>query len=144
MYTSADNDIDMQPSRVSGWVGFIWFAAVMMILAGIFDIIWGITALVRDEVFVVGATGVVLNIDYHRVGLDQTDPGRRHGHRRLRALRRKGMGIHTGGGGGDAQRGREPARRSVRIPVWSVIVIALDVLVIYAITVHGHELRENQ
>jgi hypothetical protein len=26
-------------------------------------------------------------------------------------------------------------------PVWSVMVIALDVIVIYAITVHGHELK---
>jgi hypothetical protein len=28
-------------------------------------------------------------------------------------------------------------------PVWSVIVITLDVLVIYAIAVHGDELRDS-
>jgi hypothetical protein len=28
-------------------------------------------------------------------------------------------------------------------PVWSVIVIAIDVLVIYAVTVHGRELRPS-
>jgi len=28
-------------------------------------------------------------------------------------------------------------------PVWSVILIALDVIVIYAITVHGRELKES-
>ena len=29
-------------------------------------------------------------------------------------------------------------------PVWSVIVIALDVLVLWALVVHGSELRETQ
>jgi hypothetical protein len=29
-------------------------------------------------------------------------------------------------------------------PVWSVIVITLDVLVIWALIVHGDELRETQ
>lgn len=143
MYTSADNDIDMQPSRVSGWVGFIWFAAVMMILAGIFDIIWGITALVRDEVFIVGTRGVVLNIDITAWGWIKLILGV--------VMVIAGFLLFAGKvwacilAVGVAMLSAVANLLAIgAYPVWSVIVIALDVMVIYAITVHGHELRENQ
>src|SRR6476469_9244876 len=64
MYTSAGDDVDMRPSRVSGWVGWIVFASVMMIISGTFSIIWGIVGLARDEVFLVGRRGNVVNLDY--------------------------------------------------------------------------------
>src|SRR6478735_2238225 len=54
----------MTRTRTSGWVGWIVFGAFMLVVAGTFDIIWGLTAIFRDEVFVVGRNGNVINVDY--------------------------------------------------------------------------------
>src|SRR5215212_1838015 len=48
----------------SGWVGWIVFAAVIMLLVGTFHVIQGLVALFKDEYYVVGSSGLVLNIDY--------------------------------------------------------------------------------
>jgi hypothetical protein len=142
MYTSASGDVDLQPSRASGWVGWIVFAAAMMIISGIFSIVWGIVALVRDEVFLVGRSGNVVNLNYTTWGWVNLV-----------------LGIIVLVSGLFLFRGSVIASIVAVIlamlsmignlldiasyPIWSTIVIAVDVLVIYALTVHGHETRED-
>ena len=141
MYTSANDDVDMRPSRVSGWVGWIVFASMMMIISGIFSIIWGIVALARDQVFVVAGRNVI-NLDYTAWGWIHLILG-------IIVLL---AGIYLLKGGLVASVITIVVAMLSAIgnllvisayPIWSVIVIAVDVLVIYAVTVHGRELREN-
>jgi hypothetical protein len=127
--------------RQSAWVAWINFAGVMLIMLGALHGIQGLVALFRDEVYVVGKSGLVLNVDYTTWGWVHL----------LWGL----FGILVGAcllAGQMWARvvGVIVAFTSVIInigflpsyPVWSAIVIALDVVVIWAITVHGGELKE--
>jgi hypothetical protein len=141
MYTSSSGQVDMRPSRITGWVGWIVFASAMMAISGVFSIIWGIVALVRDEVFVVGRRGNVINLDYTAWGWISLVVGV--------IVLLTGLFLLTGN---VAARILTVVIATLSIienllvlpsyPVWSVIVIAVDVLVIYAVTVHGSELRD--
>src|ERR1700704_2745387 len=46
--------------QVTGWVGWIWFAAMMMIMNGCFNAIDGLVALFKDEVYVAANKGLVV------------------------------------------------------------------------------------
>lgn len=140
MYTSASGDVDMDESESTAWVGWIVFATAMMVISGMFSIIWGIVALVRDEVFLVGRKGNVVNLDYTTWGWVNLI-----------------LGAVVFVAGLALLRGNIVARIIAVIlamvsmignllvisayPIWSTIVIAVNVLVIYAITVHGREVR---
>jgi hypothetical protein len=133
---------NLQPVNTeSAWVGWIIFASWMLILLGCFHVIQGLVALFRDEVYVVGKSGLVLNVDYTVWGW-----------------------IHLVGGviailaGVALNRGRMWARILAVLvafvsalvnmaflpayPIWSAILIGLDIVVIWAITVHGSEMKE--
>ncbi len=133
----------MQPQymqRESGWVAWVEFAGIMLVLVGVFHVIQGLVALFRDEVFVVTKSRMVINLDYTAWGWIHLIMGV--------ILILAGAGLFTG---------RMIARlvgvavaflsAIVNItfipayPVWSVLMITIDVLVIWAITVHGGELR---
>ena len=58
----------------SGWaVGGVGFAAVIMLMIGIFGVIQGIAAIIEDEFFVIGAQ-YAYNLDVSGMGLDPPDP----------------------------------------------------------------------
>lgn len=46
----------------TGWVGWIWFAGLVLVLAGTFNLIEGPAAIVADEVLV-GAPGSLVVLD---------------------------------------------------------------------------------
>jgi hypothetical protein len=48
----------------TGWVGWLMFAGIMLILVGAFQAIDGLIALFKDELYVVRPNGLVINIDY--------------------------------------------------------------------------------
>jgi hypothetical protein len=140
MYTSAGGETDLRPSRASGWVGWIVFAAIMMIVSGVFDIIWGIVGLARKEVFIRGPKGNVINLDYTAWGWINLILGV--------VVLAAGMALLTGAIWASVVALILAVLSAVgnlltigAYPIWSVIVITLDVLVIYAITVHGDEIR---
>jgi hypothetical protein len=142
MYTSAAGQTDLRTSEATAWVGWIIFAAMMMIISGTFSIIWGIVALVRDQVFVVGRQGNVINLDYTAWGWIELIIGA--------IVLLTGIFLFRGNLAASIVAvilaGLSAIANLLVIaayPVWSVIVIAVDVLVIYAITVHGNELRDN-
>jgi hypothetical protein len=130
----------MTRTRATGWVGWIVFGAFMLVVSGTFQIIWALTALFRDEVFVVGRNGNVINIDYTAWGWIHLIIG-------VLAFA-TGLALFTG-----AYWARSVAVVLCFIsavsqllvifsyPVWAVIVIALDILVVYAIIAHGEEMR---
>ena len=142
MHTSATGDVDLRPSQVTAWAGWIYFAATMMIISGIFSIIWGIVGLVRDQVFVVGARGNVVNLDYTTWGWINLIMGI--------VVFIAGLCLLTGSVLASIVAVTMAVLSIIgnllviaAYPIWSVIVISVNVLVIYAITVHGRELRNN-
>lgn len=129
-----------QMTRPSGWVGWVIFAAMMMLMAGIFQAIAGLTALFNSGYYVVGADELVVNVDYTAWGWT---------HLALGAI---AIGAAAGLIAGQMWArvvGIAMAVVSAVVnlafigayPLWSIIVITLDVVVIYAIAVHGEEIQ---
>lgn len=127
-------------SDVSGWAGWVVFAGVMLILMGAFQVIEGLVALFRSDYYAVPAAGLVINVDYNTWGWVHLIIGV--------------IGVLVGFGlvmGNTVARvvGIILAVISAIVnlafiaayPVWSTILIALDVIIIYAIVVHGRELQ---
>jgi hypothetical protein len=128
-------------SEVSGWVGWVIFAGVMMLLNGAFGAIAGFVALFKDEYYQVGSNGLVINVDYTTWGWVHIILGV--------AIALAGLALMVG----------QTWARVVAViaatlhalaqfafvaayPLWALIMIAINVFVIYAVVVHGREARE--
>lgn len=123
--------------QVTGWVGWVWFAGIMLVTIGLFDILQGLIAVFEDTFSVALDQGILI--------VDATAWGWVHiGVGVLLVV--AGAGVLTG-----ATWGRILgvlvavlnllAQLSVLTvyPWWAMIVIILDVIVIYALVVHGRE-----
>jgi hypothetical protein len=124
----------------TGWTGWVVFASFMMILAGSFQAIEGLVAIFDDGFYHVTENGLVVNVDYSVWGWT---------HLLLGALLIIcGIGVLAG----------NIVARVVAIllaglsalvnlvfleayPIWGILIITVDVLVIYSLVVHGRELR---
>jgi hypothetical protein len=123
----------------TGWVGWIFFAAVLMILAGIMNAIHGFIALVNDEWVVWGNRGDLY--------FDLTTWGWMHLLVGI-VVFLAGLGLLSGN---VLARAIAVIVASVAIianflfipafPVWALTIITINVFVIYALTAHGGELR---
>ena len=128
-------------SDASAWAGWILFAAVIMLLVGTFHIIQGLVALLNDDYFVVASSGLILNVSYTAWGWTHIIGG-----------------VIAVAAGLALFRGKMWARIVGTVvacvsavvnvgflgayPIWSTVMIALDVAVIMALTVHGSDLSE--
>ena len=114
----------------------------MLIMLGTFQIIEGLVALFDDGFYAVGSNGLVVNVDYNTWGWIHPVIGV--------------VGVLAGLGllaGNMVARivGVAVAFLSALVnlafisayPVWSTIMITIDVIVIYAIIVHGRELKKD-
>jgi hypothetical protein len=126
--------------EATGWVGWIMFASVLMILAGVMNAVQGLIAIVNDD-WVVWGNRADLYIDLTAWGWVHFLLGI--------VLLLAGIGVLSG----------NILARSVAVvvagvsivanflwlpayPVWALTIIAVDVFVIYALTAHGGELRD--
>ncbi len=124
----------------TGWLGWIFFAAVMMVMIGIFHVIQGFVALFKDSYYVVAKSGLVVQLDYTQWGWVHIFWGA--------LILIAGLALMSG----------QMWARVVGIvlavvsffanaaflaayPIWSIIIMTMDVLVIYALTVHGREAK---
>jgi uncharacterized membrane protein len=128
------------PAR-TGWVGWSIFAAVMLLIGGIMQGIYGLVALLNDEWVVWGNSGAVL-IDVSAWGWIHLVLGI--------LLVLVGLGILYGNVVarifGVAIAGLSLLASFFALPLyplWSLVVIAIDLLVIWALVVHGGELRSD-
>jgi hypothetical protein len=124
----------------SPWVVWVQFASVMLILLGSFHAIEGLVGLFRDEVFATGRGGLVVDASYttwgwaHIIwGVVAILVGASLLAGRMWA---RIAGVFVAFVSAIVNVGFLPA-----YPVWSVMMIGLDVLIIWAIMVHGGELR---
>ena len=116
-----------------------WSGALYAQGAGKASIIWGIVALVRDQVFVVSGRNVI-SLDYTAWGWIHLILG-------VVAVV-AGLGVLAGRLWGRII-GIALAVISAVVnmaflaayPIWSIVVITFDVIVIYALAVHGKEVR---
>ena len=138
-YTAPRQSTEAQ-SEVTGWVGWIIFAGTMMVLVGTFHVIQGLVALFNDAYYLVGQTGLVVQVDYSAWGWVHLISGV--------VVFLAGLALFSG----------KMWARTVGVvvasvsailnfvfiaafPVWSLTIIAIDVFVIYALTAHGGEMK---
>jgi hypothetical protein len=136
---SSRSDLGTSGPAPTAWVGWVAFASSMMILVGVFQVIQGFVAIFHDGYYHVAESGLVVNVDFTAWGWTHLLLGL--------LIAAAGMGLLTG----------NVVARTLAVilagisavlnllfieahPVWSMIIIAVDVLVIYAVTVHGREM----
>jgi hypothetical protein len=126
----------------SGWVGWVYFGAVMLLLLGGFQIIQALVALFKDGFYLVGQHGLVVDVNYNTWGWVHLVIG-------VVAVL-SGIGLMVGnlaarilGVGVAFVSALVNLAFISAYPVWSSLIILLDVLVIYAIMVHGRELKNG-
>ncbi len=130
-------------SDLSAWTGWIAFAGVIMVMLGIFHAIQGLVALFKDDYYVVGSSQLVVSVNYTTWGWVHLLGGI--------ILAAAGFCVFTG----------QIWARTVGVimalvsavvnvgflaayPLWSLMMIGLDVVVILALTVHGSEMRDRR
>lgn len=126
-------------SRHYGWA---LFAVITLVLAGGFQIINGFVALLRSGTYEVGRTGLVLEVDYTVWGWIHIVLGTLA----LVAafgLMRGQMWARILGVSLSVVSAVAYMAFMAAFPALCLVVIALDILVIYAITVHGRDLRDD-
>jgi hypothetical protein len=128
--------------ETSGWaVGFILFAAIMMLMSGVFEAIQGLIAIFENEFYV-----TTRNYTFQ---FDATTWGWIH------LL----LGLVVAFAGWGLLSGRTWARTVAIVlavlsaianflfipyyPFWSLLIITLDIFVIWAVAAHGGELRDR-
>ncbi len=129
-----------EPARVTGWVGWIIFAGVTMIVLGAFSIIEGLVAVFQTGFYHVGANNVIVHVNWATWGWVHFGIGV--------AAVLVGFGVLTG------QMWARVLGIAIAVisaivnlafmaayPVWGVIIIAIDIVIIYALAVHGREMK---
>jgi hypothetical protein len=127
----------------TAWVSWVIFAGIMLILVGAFQAIDGLVALFKDEYYVVRPDGLVVNVDYTAWGWVHLLLGL--------LLIAAGAAIFSGRAWGRAIGVLAAVLSAVvnfafipAYPLWSVLIITVDVLVIYALVAHGGEMRQKE
>ena len=127
-----------------GWYGWIAFAGVMMVLLGSFHAVAGLIGVFKEEYYLVGKSDLVVTVDNTAWGWVHLI-----------------LGLIVAAAGVALTRGATWARVVAVLtaflsslvnlafmpayPLWSVIMIAIDLIVIYAVIAHGdrRSLRVN-
>jgi hypothetical protein len=128
--------------RRSAWTGWLIFAAFLLLLNGCIQMLEGLMALVNEDYYQTATKDLPVSLPYGVWGWAHLLLGV--------ALFASGLGIMSG----------NLAARLVGIflaavnafvaliflsaaPGWGIVVISVDVVVIYALTVHGAEMRDR-
>jgi hypothetical protein len=131
----------MMSDRPSGWaVGFTAFAAWMMFLIGAFHAIDGFTAILKDEIF--------LPVGEYVFKFDATTWGWIHLILGI-VMVLAGFGLFSGAVWARTVGVIVAAASAIGTfaylpwyPIWSILIIALDVIVIWALTAHGRDMAK--
>lgn len=127
---------DASIERTSGWaVGFVVFAAVMMMIIGAFQVIAGVAAIFEDDFFVVGPN-YLYDVDVTAWGWIHLILGV--------IMFCAGLGVMSGAAWARVVGITLASLSAIAnfffipyYPLWSILVIALDVAVIWALSVYG-------
>ncbi len=130
----------MDESGVTGWVGWIMFAGTMMMLLGGFHMFEGVIALFRNTEIAFPTSGLTIQVSFTQWGWLHLIAGA--------LVFAAGIGLFTS---------RMWARVlgvilvsisalvnfawAMTYPVWSITLLAIDFLVLYALIAHGAEMK---
>lgn len=128
-----------QNNNVTGWVGWVYFAGALMLISGVFQGIMGLTALLKNTVYLVTPDKLAV-LNYTQWGWVHLALGV--------VLLTAGMSVINGGAWGRVV-GVILASLSLianftfipAFPVWSILMVLLNVFVLYALLVHGDEAK---
>jgi hypothetical protein len=129
------------PQDVSGWVGWVYFAGFLMLLSATFQMIAGLAGLFKDEVYVVGENNL-LALDYTQWGWVHLLIGI--------VMLISAISLFNGNLWGRIVGVTLASLSAIAnfafisaYPLWSIVVIVVDIFIIYALLVHGDELKED-
>jgi hypothetical protein len=122
----------------TGWVGWVFFAGIMLLVIGCFNVIYGIVALFNDTYFVVTRAGL-LGFDITAWGWITLIMGIIEVFAGLAILGGATWGRIVGIIVAFLSMLHQFSLMSAN-PFWSLLIIALDVVVIYALAAHGREM----
>jgi hypothetical protein len=131
-------DNDYSAPAPTAWVGWIAFAGLMMIVTGVLGALSGLAAIVRDTTIVQGPS--------HFWIFDETAWGWIHlligiGVVAVGAMMLRGGAISMALAAGIIVIHMIAHFNTLGVyPWWSITVIAIDVLILYAMIVHGGEM----
>ena len=126
-----------QPAQdAGGWYGWVAFASVMMVLLGTFHVVAGLVGLFKEEYYLVGQDDLVVSVDYTLWGL---------AHLLLGAIIvTAGLALLKGALWARIVAVVLAAMSAVAnlafmaaYPLWATLMIAIDLLVIYAVVARG-------
>jgi hypothetical protein len=135
---------EREAQDVTGWVGWVGFAGFMMMLGGIFQAISGLVGIFNDAFFAVAnsANQLLVIHDVQTWGWFNLIMGS--------IIVAAGLSLFSGSTWSRvvavtlAMFSAIANLVSISLyPVWSVICLTISILVIYAVIVHGSELREE-
>jgi len=129
----------MEMDKTSAWAGWVYFASVMIFIIGAVQLLTGFVALFKDDFYIHNGTSLVV-FDYSQWGWIHM----------LIGLCLIATGVAIGAG---KMWGRIVGTALVALnlvsyvaflpayPLWSIMIIIIDVLVIFALTMHGNEVK---
>ncbi len=131
------------PPKPTAWVGWVAFAAVLMIMMGVFHAMAGLVAIFQDGYYLVASDDLVVSFDYTAWGWTHLLLGV--------LIAAGGVGLFSG-----RMWGRVLATVLAAVslfvnfafiaayPFWSITMMVVAVLVIWAVLVHGDEMRSSR
>ena len=138
--TESGQQMSASYDEPTGWTGWITFAGVMLIIGGSVNLLYGIVAAVNDD-WVVWTNSGAVYLDLSEWGWVHIILGG--------IVLLSGIGVFSG----------NIVARTVGVivasisllvnfffipafPLWAITVIVIDMLVIWALTAHGREMRQ--
>jgi len=128
--------------KTTAWAGWAFFAGIMMLMVGAFQVIEALTALFNQNYLLVKSSGLVVHVNIATWGWVHLILG-------VVAVL-AGFAVIAGRMWGRVigiiMAGLSAIVNLAYIaayPLWSITIIAVDVLVIYALAVHGGELKHG-
>ena len=128
--------------RSSAWTGWVIFAGAVLFIVGCLNVIQGLAALLRDDVYLVTKSGLLVTTSYSYWGWALIIWG---GLMVLVAL-----GLFAGN---EASRWFAIGAASVNLimqftwftsyPLWSMVVIGLDIAILYALTAGWRDVKRE-
>ena len=129
-----DQQMDAPPPR--GWSGLVSFAAFMLILVGGFHVIGGFVGLLEEDHYQVGSSNLMISMDYNAWGWIHISLGVLMGLAGAALFLRRSWGRVVAVLVAASSAITNLAFLSAA-PVWYAMMIVMDILIIYAVTVYG-------
>ncbi|HVV14547.1 DUF7144 family membrane protein [Amycolatopsis sp.] len=125
--------------RTTGWTGWVAFCGIMLVLLGLFHAVEGLVAVFDKGYYLVAPSGLPVHLSYNVWGWLQVGMG-------VVAVL-VGIGVLAGNTIAQVAGAVFAAASAVvhllfiaAYPVWAIVIITVDVLIIYALLVHGKEI----